>query len=133
MARSIEPSVRWNLGNRLELFVSYDYRTLDVEGGRLFREGYFRLSLVRQLWKRSFVRLTLVDDSIHRDAELYLFSDEDELEQEDTAELVLGWIPLRRHRIYIGVDAVLIDSDALNGSKLEATTFFFKYSRRFRL
>ena len=49
------------------------YKQLDVEGGRLFTENYFRLSLTYQFRKGTFARFTYIDDYIRRDPDLYLF------------------------------------------------------------
>jgi hypothetical protein len=82
--------------------------------------------------KRSFIRLTLVDDNVRRDPDLYLYSEEDRLERETKLQLVFLWIPERRHRIYVGMDAIQVDNDNLPEAKLEEKLFYAKYSRRFR-
>lgn len=53
----LSPSLRWNAGRHLRVGLAHSFRTLDLDGGELFRAGVTELRVVHQFDVRSFVRL----------------------------------------------------------------------------
>ncbi len=53
----INPGLRWTAGRHLRLTLGHEYRTLDLEEGRLFRADLTELRLVYQFDVRMFLRL----------------------------------------------------------------------------
>jgi hypothetical protein len=90
------------------------------------------LNLTYQLKKGSFVRLTLIDDYLERDADLYLYEEEDELERDTSAELLFAWKPTQRNVFFIGVKTNVRDADELDEPKLDEKLFYIKYAKSFR-
>jgi len=67
----LNPELRWNLGQHLRITWDHLYRTLDVEGGRLFEANLSQLRMVYQFNPRTFVRAILQHQKIDRDPSLY--------------------------------------------------------------
>jgi hypothetical protein len=127
----IEPEVRVYAGDRLELSMSNSYKQLDVDGGRLFTENYFRLSLTYQFRKGSFARFTYIDDYIKRDPELYLYEEEDRIEREHSGEVVVAWTPGRQNLFLLGIKGGAQETDKTNGPVFDNWLFYVKYSKAF--
>ena len=129
----IKPSFALGVGNRFEISIEDAYRQLHVDGGRLFTENYLRLNLTYQFGRGSFVRLTLIDDWIKRDPDLYLYEEEDREEQDTSAEILFAWKPSQRNAFLLGIKADAIDGDELENPRLEDARVYVKYARAFRL
>lgn len=128
----IKPELRMHITDQIELGISNTYRQLNVEGGRLFTENYLGVNVIYHFIKGSFIRLTIIDDYLHRDPGLYLFEEVDSLERETTGELLFAWKPSKLNSLLVGMKTGAIDNDALNNLELEAMSFYIKYSRAFR-
>lgn len=128
----IKPEIRWNITKHLEFGLQDTYRQMDVEGGRLFTENYLGLHLIYHFVKGSFVRLTVIDDYVKRDPDLYIFEEEDELERDTTAELLFAWKPTQLNTLFVGAKFGAVDSDVLDNPELEDMAFYIKYKRAFR-
>ena len=105
---------------------------LDVSGGRLFTENYLGINIVYDLDKESFFRLTLIDDYVKRDPDLYLFEDKDELDREIVTEVLFAWKPNQLNTLFIGAKPGAIDNDNLENPALEEMSFYIKYKKAFR-
>ena len=127
----IKPELRMHFTDHLELGIQDTYRQLDVEGGRLFTENYLGVHLIYHFDKGSFIRLTVIDDYVERDPDLYLFEEEDRLERNTSAEILFAWKPTQLNTLFIGVKTEAVDSDELNGHELEDMAFYIKYKRAF--
>lgn len=128
-----KPAIIWSVGNRFEVSLEDTYRRLDVDGGELFSENYLRLSLTYQFEKASFLRLTIIDDWVRRDPDLYLYEEVDRKERDTTAELLFAWKPTQRNTFLVGAKAGATDADELDDPRLEEMSLYVKYSRAFRL
>ena len=82
--------------------------------------------------KDSFFRVTLIDDYLKRDPDLYLFEDVDELDREFIAEVLFAWKPTQLNTLFIGATTGSIDNDVLDEPSLEEMSFFVKFKRAFR-
>ncbi len=125
----IKPEIRWNLTDHLELSVKNTYRQLDVDEGRLFTENYLGITALYHLDNGSFFRLTVIDDYVKKDPELYLYSDEDELDREINAEVLFAWKPTQLNTFFIGAQTGAIDNDVLDQPEFETMSFYIKYKR----
>ena len=129
----IKPEIRWNVTKNLELSIKDIYRQLDVDAGRLFTENYLGITALYHFDKKSFFRLTVIDDIVKKDPELYLFDDEDELEHEVHAEILFAWKPTQLNTFFIGAKTGSIENDVVESPTLEEMSFYIKYKRLFRL
>ena len=68
----IEPEVTWRAGRHLNLSASYEYQTLDVDGGRLYTARLAQLRAVWQFSLRTFLRVITQYADVSRDPSLYL-------------------------------------------------------------
>lgn len=68
---SFEPQIRLDLGNHLRTRLSHNFRTLDVDGGRLFEANLTQLRMIYQVNLRVFVRAIFQYTNIARDPSLY--------------------------------------------------------------
>lgn len=128
----IQPEIRWNITDHLEFGLQDTYRQLDVEGGRLFTENYLGFHLIYHFVKGSFIRLTVIDDYVKKDPDLYLFDEEDALDRETTAEILFAWKPTQLNTLFVGAKFGAVDTDALDRPELEDMAFYIKYKRAFR-
>jgi hypothetical protein len=127
----LEPEVRWTFAHRYEITLKNTYRQLDVEGGqRLFTENYVTLNLTCQFKRGSFVRLTMIDDYLKRDPDLYIY-DEDELERDTSAELLFAWKRSQRNVFFIGAKGNVKDSVELQRPRWDESTLYVKYAKAF--
>lgn len=127
----IKPEIRWSVTDHIELSIKDIYRQLDVEDGRLFTENYLGVTALYHLDTGSFFRLTIIDDYIKKDPDLYLFDEEDELEHDITAEILFAWKPTQLNTFFIGANFGAIENDALTQPELESMSFYIKYKRLF--
>jgi len=68
----IGPEVTWRAGRHLNLAASYEYQTLDVDGGRLYTARLTQLRAVWQFSLRTFLRVITQYADVGRDPSLYL-------------------------------------------------------------
>ena len=68
----IEPEVTWRAGRHLNLSASYEYQTLDVDGGRLYTARLAQLRAVWQFSLRTFLRVITQYADVSRNPALYL-------------------------------------------------------------
>ena len=129
----LKPGIVWSVGQKFEVSIDDTYRQLDVEGGRLFTENYLRASLTYQFRRASFMRVTLVDDLVRRDPELYLYEEVNKLERETTAEILFAWKPTQRNTFLVGANLGATDVDQLDDPRLDDMAVYVKYSRAFRM
>lgn len=127
-----KPELRWNLTDNFEIGLKNIYRRLEVSEGWLFTENYLGMNFVYHLDKESFFRLTLIDDYVRRDPELYLFEDTDELERDIIGEFLFAWKPTQLNTLFIGAKSGSVDNDNLNNPTLEEMSFYIKFKRAFR-
>ena len=88
--------------------------------------------MIYHLDKDSFVRLTVIDDYIKRDQDLYLYEEVDRLNRDTTAEILFAWKPTQRNTFFIGAKAGATDVDELDRPRTDETAVYIKYSRAFR-
>ncbi len=131
----LEPEIRWNMGEHWEIFLQNTFRELSTVNGRVFTENYLRLSLVRQLRKGSFIRLTMLNDYVDRNPGAYLYDEVDPLDRDSSLELLFAWKPTELNTFFLGVDGEVSDDDGGDGgaSGLDEVSVFLKYSRAFEL
>jgi len=128
----IKPELRLHLTDHVELGIQDTYRQLDVEGGRLFTENYLGVHLVYHFDKGSFIRLTVIDDYVKRDPDLYLFEEVDALDRDTTAEILFAWKPTQLNTLFVGGKFGAVDGDVHDQPALEDMAFYIKYKRAFR-
>ncbi|MDF3128807.1 carbohydrate binding family 9 domain-containing protein [Kiritimatiellaeota bacterium B1221] len=131
----LEPEIRWNINDRVELNIQNTYRTLDIADGQVFRENYLRLSMIYQLEKGSFLRLTLIDDYNTRNQNLYLYEEQDDEERDSSLELLFAIKPSQLNTFFMGLKTEFSEYDLENASGLRDDEFsiFLKYSRAFQV
>lgn len=126
------PEIRWSPTTHIEVGLKNIYRQLDVDGGRLYTENYLGLNLLYHLYNGSFFRLTIIDDYLRRDPDLYLFEDVDEIDRRTTGEIVFAWKPTQLNTFFIGLKGGGIDTDQLERPSFDEATAYLKYKRSFR-
>ena len=103
-----------------------------MDKGRLYTENYLGVNLTYHFYKGSFFRLTLIDDYLKRDPDLYLYEDVDEVDREIITEALFAWKPTQLNTLFIGAKTGAIDNDVLSDPSLEEMSFYIKYKRVFR-
>ena len=97
----------------------------------MFTENYLGVHLIYHLERGSFIRLTVIDDYVSRDPDLYLFEEEDRLERDASAEILFAWKPTQLNTLFIGAKTEAVDSDELDNPELEDMALYIKYKRAF--
>lgn len=128
----VKPEIRWSVTDQLEINIKDTYRHLNVDAGRLFTENYLGVSALYHLENGSFFRMTVIDDYVSKDPDLYLFDDEDELDREISAEVLFAWKPTQLNTFFIGAKTGAVDNDELEKADLEDMSFYIKYKRLFK-
>lgn len=128
----IKPEIRWNPTNQLHISIKNIYRQMDVDEGRLFTENYLGVTVIYHLDKESFFRLTVIDDYVDKNPDLYLFEDEQKLDRAINAEVLFAWKPTQLNTFFIGAKTGAIETDLLDQPEVDDMTFYIKYKRFFK-
>ena len=131
----VEPEIRWNPRENMEFFLKNTYRTLDVDEGEVFEENYLRLGLTYQLERGSFIRLTLIDDLVFQNPDLYLYEDVSDKERDTSMELLFAYKPTQLNTFLLGINTNASDDSEREkrGLDWDEVSVFVKYSRSFDL
>lgn len=112
---SLEPQLRLDIGDHLRTRLSHNFRTLDVDGGRLFEAHLSQLRAIYQINLRSFVRAIFQYTNITRDPSLF----EEPVESRTARlfnQLLFGYKLNPRTVFYLGY------SDGFSGNENQALT-----------
>ncbi|WP_346837779.1 DUF5916 domain-containing protein [Microbulbifer sp. SAOS-129_SWC] len=124
-----DPKITWNIGRHLEARLRHNYRTLDVDGGRLFTANLTDLRLSYQFNNRSALRLTLQHADIERDLALYL--DTEDLSQQNRSlgsQLLYSYKVNPQTVFFLGYSDQALDNDALDRMEKTDRSVFLKLS-----
>jgi hypothetical protein len=123
---TLRPRFRLNYGRHLLVQFSHLYRTLEVDGGRLFRFHVPEATVVHQFNGRAFARVILQFTDIERDPSLY----EDEVDAETRnllGQLLFSYKLNSATALYLGYTDVHQGTDEFDLIRTDRT-FFLKIS-----
>ena len=124
-----DPQITWNIGRHLEARIQHNFRTLDVDGGRLFTANLTDLRLTYQFDTRSALRLTLQHADIERDLNLYL--DTEDLSRQNRSlgsQLLYSYKVNPQTVFFIGYSDQALDNDMLDRMEKSDRSAFLKMS-----
>jgi hypothetical protein len=126
----LQPSVEWNVGRHLLLRLRYTLSQLDTDntGARIFDAELADLRATWQFNVRSFVRVTVQQQTVERDLALFVNPDTDALSKTRGMQLLYSYQLNPQTVVFAGYSDNLAQDDDLATLTRTARTFFLKFS-----
>lgn len=128
----IEPQVNWDVNEHIRVDLSYNFRELDVDDGRLFTANQTDLRINYQFDMRSILKLVIQYTDIDRNADLYQYDDIDDRpefkERYFSTQLIYSYKINPQTLFFLGYSDGGFQDDNLDNLERDQRTIFTKFS-----
>lgn len=128
----IEPQVNWDVSDHIRVDLSYNFRQLDVDDGRLFTANQTDLRINYQFDMRNILKLVIQYTDIDRNVDLYQYDDiedrPDSNERYFSTQLIYSYKINPQTLFFIGYSDGGYQDDNLENLERDQRTVFTKFS-----
>ena len=125
------PSVEWNINEHLEVKLKQTYRELDADSANVFIARLTDFRATYQFSVLSFLRLSVIYNNTHRNADNYLYSDPediDDISKDFSTELLYAYKINPQTVFYLGYSDHHDSDTSFNELTQDARSAFMKFS-----